>query len=52
MIIIGITTLVSPIFGAQFAGFVIAIGLLIAGIQMIAAGATGRKIMLDSSIAK
>ena len=52
LIIIGITTLVSPIFGAQFAGFVIAIGLLIAGIQMIAAGATGRKIMLDSSIAK
>jgi len=28
-----------PVFGAQFAGFVIAIGLLIAGIQMIAAGA-------------
>jgi uncharacterized membrane protein HdeD (DUF308 family) len=52
LIIIGITTLVSPIFGAQFAGFVIAIGLLIAGIQMIAAGATGRKIMLDSSITK
>src|SRR6186713_3527065 len=51
LIIIGITTLVSPVFGAQFAGFVIAIGLLIAGIQMIAAGATGRKIMLDSSIA-
>jgi len=52
LIIIGITTLVSPIFGAQFAGFVVAIGLLIAGIQMIAAGATGRKIMLDSSITK
>ena len=52
LIIIGITTLVSPIFGAQFAGFVIAIGLLIAGIQMVAAGATGRKIMLDSSITK
>ena len=51
-IIIGITTLVSPVFGAQFAGFVIAIGLLIAGIQMVAAGATGRKIMLDSSITK
>ena len=52
LIIIGITTLVSPVFGAQFAGFVIAIGLLIAGIQMVAAGATGRKIMLDSSITK
>jgi len=52
LIIIGITTLVSPVFGAQFAGFVIAIGLWIAGVQMIAAGATGRKIMLDSSITK
>ena len=52
LIIIGIMTLVSPVFGAQFAGFVIAIGLLIAGIQMIAAGATGRKIMPDSSITK
>ena len=41
-----------PVFGAQFAEFVIVIGLLIAGIQMIAAGATGRKIMLDSSITK
>ena len=52
LIIIGIETLVSPVFGAQFAGFVIAIGLWIAGVQMIAAGATGRKIMLDSSITK
>ena len=42
----------SPVFGAQFAGFVIAIGLLIAGIQMIAVGATGRKMMHDSSITK
>ena len=52
LIAIGITVLVSPVFGAQFAGFVIARGLLIAGVQMIAAGATGRKIMLDSSITK
>ena len=52
LIIIGIMVLVSPVFGAQFAGIVIAIGLLIAGIQMIAAGATGRKIMPDSSITK
>jgi len=44
--------LVSPVFGGQFAGFVIAIGLLIAGIQMIAVGATGRKMMPDSSITK
>lgn len=52
LIILGIMVLVSPVFGAQFAGFVIAIGLLIAGIQMIAVGATGRKITPDSSITK
>ena len=52
LIIIGIMVLVSPVFGAQFAGIVIAIGLLIAGIQMIAVGATGRKMMPDSSITK
>jgi len=52
LIILGIMVLVSPVFGAQFAGFVIAIGLLIAGIQMIAVGATGRKMMPDSSITK
>jgi len=48
LIIIGIITLVSPVFGAAFAGFIIAIGLLIAGIEMIAAGATGRKLNLPS----
>ncbi len=52
LIILGIMVLVSPVFGAQFAGFVIAIGLLIAGIQMIAVGATGRKMIPDSSITK
>jgi uncharacterized membrane protein HdeD (DUF308 family) len=52
LIILGIMVLMSPVFGAQFAGFVIAIGLLIAGIQMIAVGATGRKMMPDSSITK
>jgi uncharacterized membrane protein HdeD (DUF308 family) len=46
LIIIGIITLVSPLFGMAFAGFVIAIGLLIAGIEMIAAGATGRGLSL------
>jgi uncharacterized membrane protein HdeD (DUF308 family) len=49
LIIIGIITLVSPIFGMAFAGFVIAIGLLIAGIEMIAAGATGRRMNLPST---
>ena len=48
LIIIGIMVLVSPVFGAAFAGFVVAIGLLIAGIQMIVAGATGRKLHLPS----
>ena len=48
LIIIGIMVLVSPVFGAQFAGFVVAIGLLIAGIQMIVAGATGKKLHLES----
>lgn len=52
LIILGIMVLVSPVFGAQFAGFVIAIGLLIAGIQMIAVGATGRKMMPDPTITK
>ena len=45
---IGITVLVSPVFGAQFAGFVVAIGLLIAGIQMIVAGFTGRELHLPT----
>ena len=52
LIILGIMVLVSPVFGAQFAGFVIAIGLLLAGIQMITVGATGRKMIPDSSITK
>jgi len=42
LIIIGIMVLVSPVFGAQLAGIVIATGLLIAGIEMIVSGATGR----------
>jgi uncharacterized membrane protein HdeD (DUF308 family) len=48
LIIIGIITLISPLFGMAFAGFVIAIGLLIAGIEMIAAGATGRRLNIPS----
>ena len=43
LIILGIMVLVSPVFGAQFAGFVIAIGLLIAGIRMIAGGCYRQK---------
>jgi uncharacterized membrane protein HdeD (DUF308 family) len=49
LIILGIMVLVSPVFGAQFAGFVIAIGLLITGIQMIAVGASGRRMVPEAS---
>jgi uncharacterized membrane protein HdeD (DUF308 family) len=49
LIIIGIMVIVSPLFGAAFAGFVIAIGLLIAGIEMITAGATGRRMNIPST---
>jgi uncharacterized membrane protein HdeD (DUF308 family) len=48
LIIMGIITLVSPYFGAAVAGIIIAIGLLIAGFEMIAAGATGTKLNLPS----
>jgi uncharacterized membrane protein HdeD (DUF308 family) len=48
LIIIGIMVLVSPVFGAQFAGFVIATGLLIAGIEMIVAGATGKRLNIPA----
>lgn len=48
LLIIGIMVLVSPVFGAQFAGIVVATGLLIAGIQMIASGATGRNLSIPS----
>ena len=43
-VIISIMVLVSPIFGAQLAGVIISIGLLITGIQMIATGVAGRKL--------
>jgi uncharacterized membrane protein HdeD (DUF308 family) len=47
-IVIGTVVLASPLFGAVFVGLIIAIGLLITGIQMIAVGAAGRSIMPDS----
>jgi uncharacterized membrane protein HdeD (DUF308 family) len=47
-IVIGTIVLASPLFGAVFVGLIIAIGLLITGIQMIAVGAAGRSIMPDS----
>ena len=48
LIIMGIYALVSPIFGMAFAGYVIAIGLMIAGFELIAAGATGRSLNMPS----
>ena len=42
-IIISIAVMVSPMFGAALAGFIIAIGLLITGIQMVATGVAGKK---------
>ena len=47
-IVIGTIVLASPLFGAVFVGVIIAIGLLITGIQMIAVGAAGRSIIPDS----
>jgi uncharacterized membrane protein HdeD (DUF308 family) len=49
-IIIGAVVLASPLFGAVFIGIIIAVGLLITGIQMIAVGVAGRKILPDSSV--
>ena len=49
-IILGTIVLASPLFGILIAGYIIAIGLLITGIQMIAVGAAGRSIIPDSSI--
>ena len=48
-IIIGAIVLSSPLLGAVFAGIIIAIGLLITGIQMIAVGASGRRMMSNST---
>jgi uncharacterized membrane protein HdeD (DUF308 family) len=47
-LVIGSVVLASPLFGAVFVGVIIAIGLLITGIQMIAVGAVGRGIIPDS----
>ena len=49
-IIIGAVVLVSPLFGAVFIGIIIAVGLLITGIQMIVVGVAGRKMLPDSSV--
>lgn len=48
LIVIGVMILVSPYFGAVFAGIVVATGLLIAGIEMIVAGATGKRLNIPA----
>jgi uncharacterized membrane protein HdeD (DUF308 family) len=48
LIVIGVMVLVSPVFGAVFAGIVVATGLLIAGIEMIVAGATGKRLNIPA----
>jgi uncharacterized membrane protein HdeD (DUF308 family) len=48
-IAISIAVLVSPFFGAVLAGIIIAVGLLITGIQMVVAGIRGRKVSVPSS---
>jgi uncharacterized membrane protein HdeD (DUF308 family) len=48
LIVIGVMVLVSPYFGAVFAGIVVATGLLIAGIEMIVAGATGKRLNIPA----
>ena len=42
-VIISIMILAAPVFGAVFAGLIIAMALLIIGIQMVAAGVSRRR---------
>ena len=42
-VIISIMILAAPVFSAVFAGLIIAMALLIIGIQMVAAGVSGRR---------
>jgi uncharacterized membrane protein HdeD (DUF308 family) len=53
-VIISVMILASPVFGAVFAGLIIAMALLIIGIQMVAAGVSGRResIVPSSSTSK
>jgi uncharacterized membrane protein HdeD (DUF308 family) len=48
-VIISVMILASPVFGAVFAGLIIAMALLIIGIQMVAAGVSGRRESIVSS---
>jgi uncharacterized membrane protein HdeD (DUF308 family) len=48
-IVLSILVMVSPAFGSAFAGVIIAIGLLIIGMYMIAAGIEGTRLKLPST---
>ncbi|HYX72292.1 MAG TPA: DUF308 domain-containing protein [Nitrososphaera sp.] len=48
-IVLSVAVLVSPFFGARLAGTIIAIGLLITGIQMIYAGIQGRRMQTPTT---
>ncbi len=50
-VVLSIAVLAAPFFGAVIAGRLIAIGLLITGIQMITSGVAGRRLMSSSDIA-
>lgn len=48
-IVLSIAVLVSPYFGAVLAGIIIAVGLLITGIQMVVAGIKGRRVSVPGT---
>src|SRR5919112_1376112 len=48
-IVLSVSVLASPFFGARLAGIIIAIGLLITGIQMIYAGILGRRMQTSTT---
>ena len=48
-IVLGILIMVSPGFGAAFVGLIIAIAVLIVGIEMVIAGLKGRRMRLPTS---
>ena len=47
-IVLGILIMVSPGFGAAFVGLIIAIAVLIVGIEMVIAGIKGRRMRLPT----
>lgn len=48
-IVLSIAVLVSPYFGAVLAGIIIAVGLLITGIQMVVSGIKGRRVSVPGT---